>query len=451
MISPTPERKSSLQIWRETVFNRVIKAVAVAGIIAYVLGLGAALGDLTARFFFSYTAAFLWIMITAFVTRIPTVVRAYNFSIILFVLGILSSIEKAAIGDGRVWLFLSVVSTVIFLGRRAGWVFSFFAVLAWGLIGYFFISSTLPQPVVAQFSFSIWSGTTLTLLIAGVITVLSIGALLQNLGETLQESLALTAKSEEQSIELEKQRRSLEERSRTLEASVKISRRLASLSNAQDIFLEATKLLQEGFSLHCAAIFVLEKNNLLRLESSLGWNEQAALAGEYVLSIDAGITGLAVRERRAYSNSDTHETLRTILPETRSFAAIPLRGRDAVTGVIVLQSTELDFFDPEKVTTLQSLTDQMAVLIENASLLQEKESALEAERRAYGEITQAAWDEFVRSQTYRGYQRDKSGLSVISAETALASSEGVDEERVPIRIRGKVVGYINAQKPDKRA
>ncbi len=451
MISPTDKRRDSLQSWRETVFNSVIRGVAFAGIIAYILGLAFAYENLTAQFFFSYTAAFLWVMITAFLTRIPAVIRAYNFSIILFVLGILSSIEKAAIGDGRIWLFLSIVATVIFLGRRAGWVFTIVSVIAWGVIGYFFTSSTLPIPVVEQFSFSIWSGTTLTLLIAGVITVLSVGALLNNLGTTIQESLALAEKSEEQSAELEKQRKNLEDRSATLEASVNISRRLAALSTAQDIFREAPELLQEGYSLQCAAVFVLEKNNLLRLESSLGWKDQALLKDEYVLSIDEGITGLAVREARAYSDNSSSETLRTILPETRSFSAIPLRGRNKVTGVIVLQSTELDFFDAEKVTTLQALADQMAVLIENAILLREKESALEAERRAYGEVTQAAWGNFLQSQDYRGYQRDKKGLSVISENEVLSLSEGAEKENVPISIRGKVVGYISAQKPDNRA
>ncbi len=451
MISPTDARRDSLQAWRETVFNSVIRGVAFAGIIAYLLGLAIAYENLTAKFFFSYTAAFLWVMITAFLTRIPAVVRAYNFSIILFVLGILSSIEKAAIGDGRIWLFLSIVATVIFLGRRAGWIFTIVSVIAWGVIGYFFTSSALPTPVVEQFSFSIWSGTTLTLLIAGVITVLSVGALLNNLGTTIQESLALAEKSEGQSAELEIQRKNLEERSATLEASVNISRHLAALSTAQDIFKEAPELLQDGYSLHCAAVFVLEENNLLRLESSLGWKEQALLKDEYILSIDEGITGLAVREARAYSDNSSSETLRTVLPETRSFSAIPLRGRNKVTGVIVLQSTESDFFDAEKVTTLQALADQMAVLIENATLLREKESALEAERRAYGEITQAAWGNFLQSQSYRGYQRDRKGLSVISEDEILSPSEGAEKENVPISIRGKVVGYISAQKPDNRA
>ncbi|MBT3315734.1 MAG: GAF domain-containing protein [Anaerolineae bacterium] len=451
MISPAPENKNILEIWRATVFNNIIRGVAVAGIVAYVFGVGLAYKNLTLEFFISYTFAFLWVILTAFMTRIPTVYRAYSFTIILFVLGVLTSIERAAIGDGRIWLFLSVVFASIFLGRRASWVFTILAVFVWGMIGYFFNTSLLTVPEINQISFSIWSGTTLTLLIAGAITILTMGALLSNLGKTISESYFLARKSEEQNEELKQQRQSLEKYSSALEASVIISRHLSTLATVQEIFSEAPELLQEGYALNCAAIFVLEEDRLLRLESSIGWKEQAFLTDEYVLSVDEGITGLAVREGKAYSNSTSTERLRTTLAETRSFAAIPLHGRNAITGVIVFQSLELDDFDAKKLTTIQSLADQIAVLLENANLLAEKESALEAERRAYGEITQTAWDAFLKSQNFGGYQRDKDGLSLVAAKAFYPSEKHQEFEQVPIKIRGKVIGYIDAQKPDKRA
>ena len=450
-ISEHKENVDMLQIWRETIFNNTIKAVAILGSIAYFIGMGAAYKDLTTGYFIGYTVAYLWVIATAFIKRIPTTYRAFSFTLMVLSLGILSTFERGAIGDGRVWLLLATSFAAILLGRRAGLGFVIASTLIWISAGYLFISSPASQPDIKEFTLGIWGGTTVTYLIAGIGIVLSVSALLSNLSQTIEESSSLANKSKSQNKELETQRQALERRSNTLEISAKISRKLASIMTYEDILEQIPNHLRIEFDLTSAAVYLLDTDNVLRLESYNGWNEQAHPASDYHLSLDEDIIGLAIMEKEAQSNKASGINLQTIMPTTHSYAAIPLRGRDKVIGALVLQCEAHDSFGDEMVSILQIFADQVALLLENASLLIQKESAMEAERRAYGKITQAAWGDSAESQSYGIYRRDKEGLFVLPPKPYRHQEKQIEAEHIPIEIRGKVIGHIDARKPKNRA
>lgn len=451
---PIPKSKNGvnvLEAWRATVFASVIRTVAILGSIAYFLGIGLAYKNLTLVFFISYTVAYLWVMATALITRIPTIYRAYSFTIIILSIGILSSFERAAIGDGRIWLILSAVFAAIFLGRRAGVAFTIGITLIWAVTGYLFTSSAIPQPGLEQFTFSIWGGTTITLLITTFTIILSIGALLVNLNKTIEESSSLAKRSAEQSHQLEIQHDALERRSNTLETSAKISRKLAALVTTQEILNEISNLFREDFELNSAAVFLLDAKKYLRLASSNGWNEQAYPPERFILSTEEDIVGMAIVEGQAFTNTDSDKGLKTALLGTRSYVAIPLRGRGDIMGALLLQSENSEAFGAERVAILQILADQTALLLENAEFFAKQESAMEAERRAYGEITQAAWGDFIKDQNYGAFLRDANGLTTIPAEPYNPQAQEIECQQIPITIRGKVIGYIDAHKPKDRA
>ena len=450
-ISEYEENIDMLQVWREMIFNNTIKAVAVLGSVAYFIGIAAAYKDLTTGYFIGYTVAYLWVIATAFITRIPTTYRAFSFTLMVLSLGILSAFERGAIGDGRIWLLLATAFAAILLGRRAGLGFAIASTLIWVSAGYFFISSPASQPNLEEFTLGIWGGTTITYLIAGLGIVLSVSALLSNLSQTIEESSSLAKKSKAQNKVLEIQRQALERRSNTLEISAKISRKLASITTYEDTLKQTPNLLRTEFDLTSAAVFLLDTDNVLRLASHSGWNEQAHPASGYHLSLDEDFVGLAIIGKEAQSNKKSGVSLQSIMPKTQSYAAIPLRGRDKILGALVLQCATPDSFGDEMLSILQIFADQVALLFENANLLIQKESALDAERRAYGKITQRAWDDSLESQNYGIYRRDEKGLFVLPSKPYRPQEKQIEAEHIPIKIRGKVIGHIDAHKPKDRA
>jgi GAF domain-containing protein len=447
----TSQDTTQTKVWQETVFNRISKAIGIAGSLLFVIYMVVSYKITTPSLALAYTAAYLLVMTVAFVQRIPMRYRVAMFALMIFTLGVIATLEKAAIGDGRVWLILSVVFAVAFLGQEAGLFFTAIATLTWGFIGYLFVTSTIPQPRTEQFTFAIWAGTTLTLFGVALVTVLTVSALFHSLNKNIEKSNALAKRSEEQAEQVERQRHALERRSNALEASAKISRQLASFTTRQEILEEITKLLRAYYAINSAAVFILEDEQELRLASSNGWNEQAHPSRDYSLSLNEDIVGLAVLKEKAFSNRTTDVTLEAKLPETQAYVAIPLRGRTEIFGALLLQSEDSSAFGQEGLNIFQMLADQTAVLLENADLLVQRENALEAERRAYGEITQAAWNDFLKSEGYSGYRRDKKGLTLIEEEAYTTQEKSEQSVRVPIKIRNKVIGYIDARKPKNRA
>ncbi len=448
----TEKQVDALQKWREAIFLNVIRFIAYAATLAYFVLIGVVFEDLQPLFFVVYTLAYLLILVSAFVSRIPVVYRASTLVFLIYVLGVFSAIEKAAMGDGRIWFALSAIFAVVFLGRRVGLVLTFIVTLSWAILGYMFSTGFLAQPNFDQFSFDIWGGTTIALFVTGISAVLSIGALLRNLNTTISDSLALAKKSDEQSKELVEQHDVLQRRSNALEASARISRKVASLTTANDILMQAPIMVKNDFELLSVAFFLLGHDSMLRLTSCEGWNEQAYPKHDYALSLEDDIAGAAIIQNKALSNHTSEKGLQASLPDTRSFASIPLRGRsNNMKGVMLLQSLDFDGLGEERLAILQMLADQIAILIENADLLVARESALDAERRAYGDITGSAWSDFISERNYGGYRRDAAGLKIVPAKPFQSDNEKPSSHQVPIRIRGKVIGYIDAHKPETRA
>ena len=448
----TPENHvDALQKWRANVFESVIRFIAYAGTATYFLLIGVVFENLDPLFFVAYTVAYLLVLVSAFATRVPVKYRAYTVVILVYLLGVFASIEKAAMGDGRVWLVIAAVFAAIFLGRRPGLFFTIFVTVSWGVLGVLYNQGLLPKLVFDQYSLEIWGGTTVTLFMAGLSIVLSIGALLANLNQTISDGYALARKAEEQSNILEEQRNALQRRSNALERSARISRKIAYLTSSKDILVQAPIMIKNDFSLASVAFFSFDNDSRLHLVSSEGWNEQAYPRHDYSVALEEDISGEAVMRGEALSNQSGRKKLRPMLPETRSYAAIPMRGRSSdITGILLLQSAEEGVFGDERLATWQMLADQIAVLMENADLLAEKESALEAERRAYGDITQASWANFIGEQNYGGYLRNEQGLHNVPVKPYHPEENNPSCHQVPIQLRGRVIGYVDAYKPDNR-
>jgi GAF domain-containing protein len=138
------------------------------------------------------------------------------------------------------------------------------------------------------------------------------------------------------------------------------------------------------------------------------------------------------------------------LPETRSEAALPLRSRGRVLGALTVQSVEAEAFDPDAVAVLQTMADQVAVALDNARLFAESQSALEATRAAYGQVTREAWHELLRAQPDIGFRRDKEGLAPVGKAGPSLAGEATQPARVttPITVRGQAIGVIDAHKPE---
>jgi GAF domain-containing protein len=140
------------------------------------------------------------------------------------------------------------------------------------------------------------------------------------------------------------------------------------------------------------------------------------------------------------------------LPHTRSEMALPLFARGETIGALDVQSTDSEAFSDEDVAVLQTLADQVAMAISNARLYQQAQESLEAERRAYNQLTRKEWNELARARGGQGYRYDQSGIVALEGKNSKGHIDGestqdpLPELILPISVHGHTVATICAHK-----
>jgi GAF domain-containing protein len=133
------------------------------------------------------------------------------------------------------------------------------------------------------------------------------------------------------------------------------------------------------------------------------------------------------------------------LPMTRSEVALPLLIRHRVLGVLDIQSDKPQAFGTEDIDVLQTLSDQIAIAIENARLLDETQAAIMQLEALTGTRTLEVWTQKLRDNqrvftyTPMGLRAEKVKQTNANAITA------------PIMLRGQKIGNISiARKGDAK-
>jgi GAF domain-containing protein len=264
---------------------------------------------------------------------------------------------------------------------------------------------------------------------------------------------------------LEAHARALEERSTQLEASAEVSRAATSILEIDRLIQQVVELIRERFDLYYVGLFLTdEAGEWAVLRAGTGEAGRAMLARGHRIKIGEGMVGWSVAHAQARvaleAVEDAVRLATAELPDTRSEAALPLRSRGQVIGALTVQGTQPGAFDQDTMVALQIMADQVAVALDNAHLFAEAREALEAERRAYSELSREAWAELLKVRPNLGFLKSKRLLSPAGdvwrpeMETALQTGQtilgedGATSLTTPIKVRGQVIGVIGARKPD---
>lgn len=172
-----------------------------------------------------------------------------------------------------------------------------------------------------------------------------------------------------------------------LETAAAVAASATSILDVDDLMQNAVDLIKKRFELYYVGLFLVDDSENAVLRAGTGIAGQRQIAANHRLQIGGkSLIGGATADGKPRIIQDVqldHEWLENPhLPETRSELALPLRVRGQIIGALTVQSMEPDVFDPDLLKTLQVMSDQLAVAIENARLL----SHAEAEARDQQQI-----------------------------------------------------------------
>ncbi len=304
---------------------------------------------------------------------------------------------------------------------------------------------------------------TITAISGAIIVVLLIARILDLYDRRYQISLGQTEayarKLDTQKAALEQHASDLTHQTRYLRATAEVAQDAASVLDPQQLLSQVVVLVSERFNLYHTGIFLLDRSGewaILKAASSAGG--QIMLKRGHRLRVGhEGIVGYVTGRGEARLALDVGGDAVPLdnpdLPDTRSEMALPLQARGEIIGALDGQSTEREAFTTKDVAVLQTLADQVAMAISNARRFQQAQESLDAERRAYSQLTREEWSRVARTRGGLGYRYDQHGIVALNGDDKHGNSEaqdgdgGLPELTLPVSVHGHVIAQVNAHKP----
>lgn len=188
----------------------------------------------------------------------------------------------------------------------------------------------------------------------------------------------------------------VEERTRQIRTAAAVAERITSTTNLKELLGRTVNLLIEQFHFYQASIFMIDRGGRYAvLQAAAGpASQQLMVTGQRLEVGSRSIIGWVAANNQARIASDVAadpmHLKNELLPETRSETGIPIVAGGHVLGVLDVQSAEADAFGPETIVLLQTLANQIAVAIQNMSLIESGQTDLQELGRLLGASHQIA-------------------------------------------------------------
>jgi len=270
----------------------------------------------------------------------------------------------------------------------------------------------------------------------------------------------------------ERLQESLERRSRQVELSTQVAQEIAAAPNLDELYHAVVTQVKEQFGYYHAQLLRYDPAlEIVALVVGYGEIGERMLELNHSVPVGVGIIGTAAATGqsilRSHVTEDPDWRPNTLLPDTQSELAVPIRLGDKILGVLDVQSNVPGQLNEDDQIMLEGLCGQIAIAIESTTLRQEMEARLSDLHILQGQMSREGWSDFQKSKKLvPGYQFDHVGLKPIDSPTMpeqssvngegkngqssgpnLTSTESV---RVPLQVRGESIGVVGVQDDPNR-
>jgi GAF domain-containing protein len=250
------------------------------------------------------------------------------------------------------------------------------------------------------------------------------------------------------------------ERTHDLELAWEVGRRVTEQTTDLYVLLnDAVDLIRERFNLYYTQIYLTDATGrTLILRAGTGEVGAELLRRRHQLLIDSkSINGRAAADKRAQVMTNSEESANflpnPLLPNTHSEISIPLMFGEQVLGVLNMQSDQPGAFNETQLPAFTGLASQLAIAIQNASLLAEVQQAHSEMQSQVRRLTGQGWQEFLNAIEHgqrMGFAFDQQTIVPLKAN-ALFERATENTLDVPISVTGEQIGFIQLGDEPTRA
>jgi GAF domain-containing protein/HAMP domain-containing protein len=252
--------------------------------------------------------------------------------------------------------------------------------------------------------------------------------------------------------EAETARKLSENRAQELQTIAEVARSISTEKDLERLLPLITRIVSDRFGFYHVGIFLLDATNkfaVLRASNSPGGQEM--LRRQHRLEVgQTGIVGNVTASGRPRIALDVGADAiffdNPNLPETRSEMALPLTTRGSIIGALDVQSKVPNAFTEADISIISLLSDQIAIAIDNARLIEEAQSSLAETQAIFNQYITESWQKKFGSGIL-GYHQTLAGGKIITDNASPEMNEVRRSEdgflEMPIRVRDQVIGVLN--------
>ncbi|MFN2108229.1 MAG: GAF domain-containing protein [Anaerolineae bacterium] len=398
--APTQETAdvlSRMLPWRQALFERILRVVAVAALPLLLVG-----------GYYVYTTGQMWLLalalvsyvgvvVSAFVSRVPYVWRVWALLIALLILGVSDLLSFGWAEDGRIYLMTATLFATLFLGGRhsvavlivSSLILTLFVVLV-------SLGVVVPMQQGAEYTTTGLVSGLIVFIVCATALFASFNSLLPRVFDSLQRSAQLSADLEARQHDLAERMRvlqdsnlSLQRQAMYIDAGVEVTQELMQQFDVDSLLEKAVQLISRHFDFAYVALFLPDETGawlVLRAASSPA-GRKLVTEGYRLKRAGESTLGRVFETRQPYIAKSNAETVdadldaahlaQPGLPAAQSAALLPLVIEDEILGILDIHSAEEMTFDQDNLRVLEGLAWQMAVALDNARRLSAENSVLE--------------------------------------------------------------------------
>ncbi len=245
--------------------------------------------------------------------------------------------------------------------------------------------------------------------------------------------------------------RQLENRTEKLRAIAEITSTAASIHDFGELIPSVSSIVSQQLGYFHVGVFLLDEQKqyaILRSASSEGGLRMLAegyrlpMGAKHLVSF-AAQTG---KSQMAFDSGTNIELLSHDFAETRSQLVLPLKSGDQTVGVLDLQSSEVNAFSDDDISTLTILADQIGIAIQNALLYDQSQRALQEANITFRQASEKEWKRYSGALEAKGYRYD--GIKPEPLKESYSSRPEGNALSIPVQLRGQTIGRLRLRPSD---
>lgn len=397
-----------------------------------------------------FTLIYVWAVSVTFIRRLPYNFRTASLLLIIYLLGLITTMQDSFPGNGRVYLLGFSIITGILMGLKRGVAAIVLSVATLVTANVLMKTGVLQRPEIdlgaIHDNVAFWALSVAAFLAVSVTTTISIVTLLHGLERSLSKEKTLSKDLELQRFQLEenvrKRTQDVERRMVQIHTAAEISRTISAVHDPNELLVEIVDLLRERFDLYYVGVFLIDvSGDYAVLSAGTGEAGQRMVAEGHRLVVGgASMIGWAIANKKPRLALDVgQEAVRFInphLPLTRSELALPLMVGERIFGAITIQSGQPEAFDEEDIAVFMGTADSLAIALENARIIRQSQESLKEIQALHQEYLIKAWSDVKHTE----------GPLSSTYEVDSAPSEGETTAiEMPVSLRNQVIGLLEME------